>query len=90
MSYLYKGKGLPPNLLSSSRGIRVTSVPGKMVATALSDLVFPTDTTFEGCISPEQFAGRKHHSADLLALVLQLMGRIIAPVHHSRRYPESL
>jgi hypothetical protein len=73
MSYLYKGKGLPKAFLSSSRGIRVTSVPGKLVATVLSDLIFPVDATFEESINAEQFAGRKHHSADLLVLVLQLI-----------------
>ena len=70
---MYKGKNLPRDTLASSRGIRVTSVPGKLIAVAISDPIFPHDQVYEESICQEQFAGRKKHSADLLALILQMI-----------------
>ena len=73
MSYIHKGKSLPHTSLAYFRGLRVTSVPGKLIAKAVAHPIFSATATFNQSIRPEQFAGRRKHSADLLALVLQFI-----------------
>jgi hypothetical protein len=73
MNYIHKGKSLPHISLLYFRGLRITSVPGKLIAKAVAHPIFSATAPFRLTIQPEQFAGRKKHSADLLALILQLI-----------------
>ena len=70
MSYMHKGRGLPRSSLDSYRGIRCTSVPGKLVCRALASPVVEVNAYFAEALGFEQFAGRRFHSADMLAVLL--------------------
>ena len=73
MTYIYKKRNLPRNTLNSYRGIRVTSSAGKLCCRALADPIFPVLSDYAEALGPEQFAGRKHHSADMLAVLLDMI-----------------
>ena len=73
MTYIYKKRNLPRNTLNSYRGIRVTSSVGKLCCRALADPIFPVLSDYMEALGPEQFAGRKRHSADMLAVLLDMI-----------------
>ena len=73
MTYIYKKRNLPRSTLDSFRGIRVTSSLGKVTCRILADPIFPILDDFLLALGPEQFAGRKHHSADMLAVTLSML-----------------
>jgi hypothetical protein len=73
MTYIYKKRNLPRSTLDSFRGIRVTSSLGKVTCRILADPLFPILDDFLLALGPEQFAGRKHHSADMLAVTLSML-----------------
>ena len=73
MTYIYKKRNLPRSTLDSFRGIRVISSLGKVTCRILADPIFPILDDFLLALGPEQFAGRKHHSADMLAVTLSML-----------------
>ena len=77
MTYMYKkGKKLDINTLFSYRGLRCTSVSGKLMAKMVASPIYPrseTNLLRKEQICDEQFAGKRKHNADMMALVLQLL-----------------
>ena len=73
MTYIYKKRNLPRSTLDSYRGIRVTSSLGKVSCRILADPIFPILEDYLLTLGPEQFAGRKYHSADMLATTLAML-----------------
>jgi hypothetical protein len=71
ISYLFKGKPELSLLLATSyRPIRCTSILGKIVEHLPASSVFPPHSMMQDALPPEQFAGRRGHSAEQLALIL--------------------
>jgi hypothetical protein len=77
MTYMYKkGKKLSIDTLFSYRGLRCTSVAGKIMAKMVASPIYPRSEVsmlHKEQICNEQFAGKRKHSADMMALVLQLI-----------------
>ena len=73
LALIYKKHGLPRLRLNSYRGLRITSVPGKSVASMIGDSIFPMRDDVQPAICKEQFAGKRKHSADMLAIMIQFL-----------------
>jgi hypothetical protein len=73
LSLIYKKHNLPRQQINSFRGLRITSVPGKSIASMIADPIFPMDAMSQPAICREQFAGKKRHNADMLALMIQCL-----------------
>ena len=70
---IYKRKNKPKHLLKSFRHVRMTSVLGKLIERVVANRIFPIHADYQPLICPEQLAGRRHHSSDMLAVVLAVI-----------------
>ena len=73
LALIYKKHGLPKHIINSFRGLRITSVPGKAVASMIADPIFPMNGASQPAICKEQFAGKRKHNADMLSLMIQFL-----------------
>jgi hypothetical protein len=73
LTHIHKGKGLPLDVKGHFRPVRCISHLGKVVERSLLCPINPLDGDPAGWFYYGQYAGRKRHSAEALAFILQLL-----------------